>query len=236
MNEIRPGGLAGDSNMDPLDEIRPHIDFLEKVEQYQHKAEFNRFLLVLSIAGFIAIIGGWISYVFNRFIGVDPTFFIFGVTGDTDLSPMNEPVLFISVWLMYLIPILSALSFSTGTTGILNWNKAYRRVGILALILFLAAHLIIVLLGTKNSQFIPLVWGLLVCIGFIISSQLMYEETNIPKLQGGLVLFGFIALFLGLIVSFTVPTEVAQLVFGFVLGSILSFSGIISYFTLGQLS
>jgi hypothetical protein len=221
--------------MSPIDELKPHLDILEKVEQYQHKAEFNRFLLVLTIAGFIAIIGGWISYIFNRFLNVDPTFFIFGVTGNPNLSPMKEPILFISVWLLYLIPILSAISFSTGTTGIVNWNKAYKQVGILAILLFLVAHIIIVFLGMKNSQYIPLVWGLLVCIGFILSSWFMYEETDNSKLRGGLVIFGIIALFLGVLVSFTMPNEVAQLVFGLVLGTILSFSGIISYFALDQL-
>ncbi|MHA2095791.1 MAG: hypothetical protein ACW98F_14315, partial [Candidatus Hodarchaeales archaeon] len=204
--------------------------------KFQYKAEFNRFLLILNISGFIAIIGGWISYIFNRFMGVDPTFFIFGVTGDPSLAPTEEPILFLSVWLVYLVPILSAIIFSTGSTGIINWNKSYTRIGILAFSLFLLAHITIVIFGVENNKFIPIVWAFLICVGFILSSKFLYEETGNSRVRGGLIIFGVVALLLGLIVVIIVPVELAQLIFGSVLGCILSLSGIISYYTVGRLA
>ncbi|MHA2138018.1 MAG: hypothetical protein ACW98G_09085 [Candidatus Hodarchaeales archaeon] len=222
--------------MSSIEKLKSHIDILEKVEKYQHKAEFNRFLLILSISGFIAIIGGWISYIFNRFMGVDPAFFIFGVTGDPSLAPTQEPVMFLSVWMLYLVPIVSAISFSTGSTGIINWNKAYKRIGILALSLFILAHIMIVLLGVNNSEFITIIWGLLACVGFVISSKLLFVETGNPKVRSGLIILGAISLFLAIIIVIVVPIELAQLLFGSILGIILSFSGIISYFTIGRLA
>ena len=221
--------------MSSIEKLQPHIDILERVEKYQRKAEFNRFLLILTIAGFVAIIGGWISYVFNRFVGVDPTFFIFGATGDPSLAPDKEPILFLSVWLVYLVPILSAMTFSTGSTGIINWNKAYKRIGILAFFLFLLAHIIIVLMGVTNSKLIPIVWGTLVCVGFLVSSRLLFLETNNSKVRTGLIVIGVITLILGLIIAIIVSVELAQLLFCSILGVILSFSGIISYYTVGRL-
>ena len=145
--------------MDVLAELKPHLEILEKVAQFEEKREFNRFLLVFTFAGFISIIGGWIEYVFYRLFEISSTFFIFGLTGQYELAPTSEPILFLSIWLIYLIPITGIIIFTLGSPGFINWNRSYRIIGATIIVLFLTTHLTIIILGIPNSKLIPGVWN-----------------------------------------------------------------------------
>ncbi len=218
-----------------LEELRPHIEILEKVQKFERKAEYNRFLLILTISGFIVIIGGWISYVINRFLSTDPTFFMFGMTGNPDLSPINEPILFSTIWLLYAIPILSVITLTTGSSGILSWNKAYRKIGIIAIGSFFVVQAVILILGVKNMNAIPLIWGTISSAGFLLSGHILYQETNLKRTKTALNLFGVMSFFLG-ILSFTfIPNEVGMLFLTIFLGVTLSLSGFLVYLKTGKL-
>ncbi|MHA2054081.1 MAG: hypothetical protein ACXAB2_12310 [Candidatus Hodarchaeales archaeon] len=219
-----------------FENLTAYLEVLEKVEKFEKKAEFNRFLLILSVAGFVAIIGGWISYIFNRFLGVDPTFFIFNLTDNPDLSPSEEPILFLSVWIVYLIPLVSVVILSTGSTGIMNWNKSYRFISVFVIFLFFFAHVLILLAGLKNARMIPFIWGLTVGIGFLISSLILKRETSDKIVTTGLVVIGSLSIILGLTLSFFAPEEIGQLLYGLILGIGLSVCGIFGYYRYGRVS
>ena len=193
-------------------------------------------MLVLNVAGFVTIIGGLISYTVNRFLGVDPTFFIFNMTNDPDLSPMNEPELFFSIWIVYLIPIISVMILSAGSTGILSWNKSYRPMSILLAFLFFIVHILILIAGVQNARLIPLIWGTTVGAGFLLSRYILSKQTSDKIVRIGLLLFGLYTMLLGMIASFIIPAEIAQLFFGFVLGITLSLCGLIGYYGYGRVN
>lgn len=225
----------GENHLKILEELKPHLEILEKVQRFERKAEYNRFLLILTISGFIVIIGGWISYVIHRFLDTDPTFFMFGMTGNPDLSPLIEPILFSTVWLLYGIPILSIIILTTGSSGILSWNKAYRKIGALAVSLFFAIQVIILLLGTQNMNAIPLIWGTTSSVGFLISGRILLQETKLKNTVTPLNLFSVMSLLLGILSFILIPIEVAMLFFSIFLGLTLSLSGFLVYLKSGKL-
>jgi hypothetical protein len=220
--------------MDVLAELKPHLEILEKVEQFEEKREFNRFLLVFTFAGFISIIGGLIEYAFYRLFEISSTFFIFGLTGQSELAPTSEPILFFSIWLIYLIPISGIIIFTLGSPGFINWNKSYRIIGAATIVLFLITHLIIVILGITNSKLIPGVWGTLICIGFLFASKILSNEFSNRPIQLGLIVFGLFAFGLGLVSVLLLPEELSMLFFCYVFGLLLTISGMLTYFNVGR--
>ena len=220
--------------MSSLETIQQHLDMLEKVTKYERKNEFNRFLLILCVGGYVTFIGGWVAYIFNSLYNVDPSFFLFNLTGDPALSPTSEPVLFITVWLIYLIPIVSVIVFSTGSTGIINWNRAYRNIALLAIILFFLVHILLLIAGLQNMKYFPAIWGFVVCLGFVISSWFIKPVTENMFILNGLIVFGIIALILGILASLWIPIEYAQLIYNSGLGLTLSCVSLIGYYLSGR--
>jgi len=218
-----------------LEDLKPHLEILEKIQEFEQKTEYNRFLLILTISGFIVIIGGWISYVIHRFLGTDPTFFMFGMTGNPDLSPLNEPILFLTVWLLYAIPILSIITLTTGSSGIISWNKAYRKIGIIAVSLFFVIQVIILILGIQYMNVIPLIWGTISSVGFLIAGRILLQETKLKNIVTPLNLFGGMSLFLGILSFIFIDNELAMLFFSIFLGVSLSLSGFLVYLKSGKL-
>ena len=221
--------------MSSLEKLKPHLEILEKVQRFELRSEYNRFLLILTISGFIAIIGGWISYIIYRFLNIDTTFFMFGMSGNPDISPFNEPILFLSVWLLYAIPILSIIILTTGSSGIQSWNKAYQKIGILAVCLFFIIQIIILVLGTDFIDYIILIWAIITSIGFFTSSYIIFKETQLRSTRTPLILFGIMSFFLGLISFILLPNELSMLFFGTFLGITLSLSGFFLYIKAGKL-
>jgi len=220
--------------MDVLAELKPHLEILEKVETFEKKRELNRLLLFFAIAGFISIIGGWIEYVFYRLFDISSTFFIFGMTGQAELAPTAEPILFFSIWLIYLIPISGILIFTLGTPGIVNWNKSYRIIGATAIVLFIVAHITILFFGTSNSKLISGVWGTAICVGLLFTSQILAKEIDNKSIRLGLIAFSLIVFALGLITVIMIPEEESMLFFGSVFGILLTISGMTTYIKVGK--
>ena len=220
--------------MDVLAELKPHLEILEKVEQFEKKRELNRLLLFFAIAGFISIIGGWIEYVFYRLFDISSTFFIFGMTGQAELTPTAEPILFFSIWLIYLIPISGIIIFTLGTPGFINWNKSYRIIGATAIVLFIVAHITILFFGTSNSKLISGVWGTAICVGLLFTSQILAKEIDNKSIRLGLIAFSLIVFALGLITVIMIPEEESMLFFGSVFGILLTISGMTTYIKVGK--
>ncbi len=224
--------------MDLYSDLQPTLEILDKIVAFEEKMEINRLLLFVSLAGFVAIIGGWIEYVCYHFLSpsVDSTFFILDLA-----SFATEPILFLGIWLIYIVPLISVVIFTTGISpGFINWNKAYRKIGALTIVLFVITHLLVVFLGiidSPNSQFIPLIWGTTICAGFLIASRILFLEFKNEKLRLGLVSFGLFALILSAISSFvfyTVSPELAMFLFCNIFGIILIGISMITYWKVGR--
>ena len=158
------------------------------------------------------------------------------MTNDPDLSPMKEPELFFSIWIVYLIPIVSVIILSAGSTGILSWNKSYRPMSILLAFLFFIVHILILIAGVQNARLIPLIWGTTVGAGFLLSRSILSKQTSDKIVRIGLLLFGIYTILIGIIASCIIPAEIAQLFFGFVLGITLSLCGLIGYYGYGRVN
>ncbi|MHA2305274.1 MAG: hypothetical protein ACXACU_07750 [Candidatus Hodarchaeales archaeon] len=222
--------------MDLIAELKPHLEILEKVMVFEQKKEFNKFLLVLTITGFITIFGGWIEYAFYRLFGISSIFFIWGQTGQSELTPTAEPVLFFSIWLIYLVPILSIVIFTLGSPGFINWNKSYRIVGIITIMLFFFTHITVLTLGVSNSKLIPGVWGTMICIGLLITSRILSAVISTNLMQNGLVMFAIVSFGLGLISVVLVEETLGMFFFCCILGLLLTISGMITYIKIGKVN
>lgn len=218
--------------MDLLSDMEPTLKILDKIVAFEEKMEYNRLLLFICLAGFITIIGGWIEYVCYQFLSVDSTFFIFG------LGAADEPVLFVGLWLIYLIPLIGVLIFTTGISpGFINWNKAYRTIGALIIGLFGVTHVLILVIGISNSQFIPIIWGVTVCVGFLLTGRVLFLEMKNKELQLGLFSFGLFAFILGVISSvivYPLAAELGMFLFCNILGFILIVISMITYWNMAR--
>lgn len=223
--------------MDLLSDLQPTLEILDKIVAFEEKIEYNRLLLFISLAGFVGIIGGWIEYVCYHFLSVDSTFLILG------LSPVVEPVLFYGLWLIYLIPLIGVIIFTAGLSpGFINWNKSYRIIGVIIIALFTLTHLLVLLVGyidSFNSQFIPIVWGSTICIGFFLAGRILFAETRKKEIQLGLFAFGLFAIFLGFVSSiifYSLSPELAMFLFCNILGLTLICISMITYWKVGRTS
>lgn len=220
--------------MDLLSDLQPTLEILDKIVAFEEKMEQNRLLLFLCLAGFIAIIGGWIEYVCYHFLAVDSTFFILGLASDT------EPILFLGLWVIYLIPLIGVIIFTAGISpGFINWNKAYRNIGVITIVLFVLTHVLVLFLGiihTPKSQLIPIIWGTMICIGFLLASRILFLETRNKDIRVGLSSFGVFALCLGVISSiifYSYNPELTMFLFCNILGIVLIIVSMIAYWKVG---
>lgn len=224
--------------MDLYSDLQPTLEILDKIVAFEEKMEINRLLLFVSLAGFVAVIGGWIEYVCYHFLSVDSTFFILDLA-----SFAAEPILFLGLWLIYIIPLIGVVIFTTGISpGFINWNRTYRKIGALIIALFVITHLLVVFLviiDAPDSQFIPLIWGTTICAGFLLASRILFLEFKNEKLRLGLTSFGLFALILSAISSFvfyTVSPELAMFLFCNIFGIILIGISMITYWKMGRTS
>ena len=82
---------------------------------------------------------------------------------------------------------------------------------------------------------VPLIWGTVSSMGFLLSGRIIYQETKMRSTKTTLNLLGVMSLFLG-ILSFTfIPNEVAMLFLTIFLGVTLSLSGFLVYLKTGKL-
>ncbi len=123
-----------------------------------------------------------------------------------------DPALLVAVWILTIFPLLIIIIFTSGTSGIVNWNKTYRIIGFLAIILFFCSELVIVGLGEENTKLIPIIWGMFIFIGFNLASFLMLKLEHQLKLAKVLFLLGFLVLLDSILTYFFVQTNLAMFV------------------------
>ncbi|MHA2225922.1 MAG: hypothetical protein ACXAC8_11995 [Candidatus Hodarchaeales archaeon] len=219
------------AELDLLSDLQPTLEILDKIVAFEEKIEYNRLLIFTSVVGFIAIIGGWIEYVCYRFLSLDSTFLIFEF-------PPREPILVLGLWLIYLLPLIGVLIFTTGISpGFISWNKAYRSIGAIAIGLFIVTHITILLVGIPNQQFIPLIWGTTIGIGFLFAGRILFLETKSKEIRLGLYFFGLISLILGSVSSliiYPIFHELAMFLFCNIFGLLLIMISMITYWNAGR--
>ena len=218
-------------DLELLSDLQPTLEMLDKIVAFEEKIEYNRLLTFTSVVGFIAIIGGWIEYVCYRFLSLDSTFLIFDF-------PPREPILALGLWLIYLLPLIGVLIFTTGISpGFISWNKAYRSIGALAIGLFLVTHILVLLVGIPNQQFIPLIWGTTVGVGFLFAGRILFSETKSKEIRLGLFFFGLLSLGLGSVSSlivYPIFPELAMFLFCNIFGLLLIAISMTAYWTAGR--
>jgi hypothetical protein len=102
--------------------------------------------------------------------------------------------------------------------------------------LFFLVHILILIVGMENARLIPLIWGITVGAGFLLSRNILIKQTSDRIVGLGLVFFGSFTILVGLIASFLIPADIAQLFFGFIVGLTLSLCGLIGYYGYGRVN
>jgi hypothetical protein len=160
------------SNSIPDEFGKEQLKFLLKIKDYESKNELSRFLLIASFGGILSIIAGFMELIFYKFFNTDVIFFQFNLLNNP------EPILLLAVWIVTIFPLLIIIIFTSGTSGIINWNKTYRIIGYIAIILFSLSEMTILLIGEEQLQIIPLIWGIYIFIGFLLAGLLMNRLEN----------------------------------------------------------
>ena len=168
---------------------KDQLKILSKIEVYENKNELSRFLLITSFGGLLCIIAGILELVFYKFYQTDVVYFQYKFLNN------SEPVLLLAVWILTIFPIAIIIVFTAGTSGIVNWNKTYRIIGPIAIVLYFSCEVLIVLLGEDEIKVIPLLWGIFIFIGFILASYLMLRLEHQSKLSKILILLGILVSF-----------------------------------------
>ena len=177
------------SSSNPTDQFgKDQIKFLLKIKEYETKNEFNRFLLITSFGGILSIIAGFIELIFYKFYSKDVIFFQF------NFFQSSDPVLLGAIWILTIFPILVIILFTTGTTGIINWNKTYKNIGYIAIILFVLSELSILFASEDHMELIPIIWGFYIFVGFLIAGTLMYKYEKQLFLARLLIFYGIVSL------------------------------------------
>lgn len=215
--------------------IQPQLEILNKIEFYEERLEFNRFLLISAFSGLIAIFVGWMEYIFNRFVGIDISLFQFGFTTKGSLSPANEPILFFSIWFILFIVIVSIIVFSSGLSSFISWNRSYRIIGIYAIITYLICEGIIAILGLQFEKVIPLVWGIAISSGFVFTAEILYRKEKQYQLRVGMLSIGIMSFVLSIIAYFLIEPKLAMFFFLISLGIVLILSSAILYYLIGRI-
>ena len=186
------------------DEFSNQLKFLSKIEVYENKNELSRFLLITSFGGLLCIISGILELVFYKFYQTDVVYFQYKFLNS------SEPILLLAIWVLTIFPILIIIVFTAGTSGIVNWNKTYRIIGPIAIVLFFSCEALIVLLGEDQIKVIPLLWGLFIFIGFILASYLMKRFEQQTKLSIILIALSIFVLIDSIVTYLFIESDLAM--------------------------
>ncbi len=167
---------------------KEQLKFLLKIKSYENKNELNRFLLIVSFGGLLSIIAGFLELVFYEFLDTDVLFFQYDIVNNP------KPILLFAVWILTIFPVLIILIFTTGTSGIINWNRTYRFISVVAIICYFTAEGLIVFLGKSKTEFIPIIWGVFIFLGFLLASVLILKLEKQSKVALLLLVLGIIVL------------------------------------------
>ena len=215
--------------------IQSQLAILNKIKVYEERLEFNRFLLINAFSGLIAIFVGWMEYIFNRFVGIDISLFQFGFIAPNSLSPSNEPILFFSIWFLVIIVITSIIIFSSGLSSFISWNHSYRIIGLYAIIIYVFCEGIIIILGFRFEQFIPLIWGVALSFGFVFKAEILNRNEQQFHLRFGMIIIGIISFILSILACFMIEQKLAMFFFLTSLGLVLLLSSTIFYYLIGRI-
>lgn len=196
------------------------IAVLERIERYEKKAEYNRFLLIVSFGGLISLLAGGVEYITYRFYEFDVVFLLFGFLNNDWLDPVQEPVLFIFLWLSVITPVVIVLVFSQGKVGLFSWNRSYRLISLLAVALFLLSNVFVLLLGPSKQELLPLVWGPTIGLGLAIAGHILSHHESQPHIRLELYIIGFLVLLNSFGAVMFLPLETRMF-------SLLTFQGVV---------
>lgn len=207
-------------------------EIISKIEEYEIKKELNKFFLIMFIAGYIGIISSFIEYFFHSIYNLDVTFYIFQDIGsNSKLSFSSEPLLFIIVWSIHLLPLMAIFFYTSEKTGVIDFTKSYRKIAIVAVNLFILAELSVYFLTKNNYRYIPVIWGVIISVGLIYTGIVFYYDFNIKLIaltmfiSSSLTIIEALAVFIIIKDNFIGPTIIT-----FSIGLMLVLMSIIVYY------
>ena len=207
-------------------------EVIAKIEEFEVKKELNKFFLIMFIAGYIGVISSFIEYFFHSFYNLDVTFYILQDIGSlSDLSLSNQPFLFVIVWSLHLLPLIGVFFYTSERTGVIDFTKSYRKIAIICVSLFALAEFSVFLFARNNYRLIPVVWGLLICIGLIFTGLIFYNDFNIRIIAWTMFISSLLTILEVIIVFIFIKDDfIGPSVITYSIGMMLIFMSIIVYF------
>ncbi len=207
-------------------------EIITKIEEFEIKKELNKFFLIMFIAGYIGIISSFIEYYFHSIFNLDVTFYIFQDIGsNTDLSITHDPILFIIVWSIHLLPLMAIFFYTSEKTGVIDFTKSYRKIAVVAVILFVSAELSVYFFTKNNYRLIPVIWGLIISIGLIYTGIVFYHDFNIKLIALTMFISSLLTIIEMLAVYFLIKDNfIGPTIITFSIGLMLVLMSLIVYY------
>lgn len=206
-------------------------EIILKIKTFEIKKEINKFFLIMFISGYIGIFSSFIEYYFHFTYNLDVTFYIFqDFGGNNDLSISVQPFLFVLIWSIHLLPLFAIFLFTSERSGIIDFSKSYKRVAILALILFIVAESSVLLFTRENYKLIPVIWGIVIAIGLILTGTIFYQDFKIKIISQTMFVCSLLTIFEVIGVYFFVDDHLGPTIITFSIGIMLIAMSIIIYY------
>ncbi|MFX0117189.1 MAG: hypothetical protein ACFFB3_21770 [Candidatus Hodarchaeota archaeon] len=195
-------------------DLKQTLQILERVQDFESRYELRRFLLIMALCGFVAILAGWIELVSQRYMDTDPAFILAGLRP----SPQDEPELFIATWLIHLAPIFLVGVYTSQSPALLDWSPLLRKIGLLWLILIAMAEIGVVTIGFEWESLIPVIWTSTIFFAFLGTYWMVPEIEGLPSLRVPIRLMAILCVATGAIATLILKTEHAMFFFATTIG------------------
>lgn len=191
------------------------LQILERVQNFESRYELKRFLLIMALVGFVAILAGWIELVTHKHLDTDPAFILAGLKP----TPQDEPELFIATWLVHLAPIVLVGVYTTQSGhSLLDWSPELRKIGILWLVLVATAELGVATVGYEWNDLIPTIWTLAIFLALLGTYWMIPEIEDLPSLRKPILLIAMLCVITGVIATLLLQRAQAMFFFATIMG------------------
>lgn len=202
------------------------LEILQRVQDFESRYELRRFLLIMALCGFIAILAGWIELVSHKHLATDPAFILFGL----EPSPQEQPDLFVATWLIHLAPIVLVIVYTSQSPALLDWSHILRKIGILWLGLATLAEIGVATIGFRENSLIPAIWTIAIVVALLGTYWMIPEIEGFPSLREPILIILILCVATGALATFLLNTDYAMFFFATIMGLGMVIVAAIYYF------
>ncbi len=195
-------------------DLQKTLQVLERVHDFENRYEIRRFLIVMALCGFIAILAGWIELVSHNSLNTDPAWILFG----RKPSPNEFPELFIATWLVHLSPIVLVAVYTSQSFALLDWSPILRKIGLLWLSLVALGLIAVTTIGYQKEDLIPVIWTLIIVTAFLGTYRWVPEIEGLPNIRNSILFLGLYSFAIGLFTIFAINPQNAMFYFATIIG------------------